>query len=183
MRARPNSNQSARGIPKILKTVLAISFSLAAIGVFALGISSLQVGSVGEIALTAEKVQQMRSYQGANRKDRFFHAKSDAVTTSGIRGAVSIDESSGELVMELRDRDGAPINKAHVVARITQPDMTLSDSQKLLLRQRKGARYAVDVDTDKKGPWLVSITAQDPNPSADSSFLFHVEKQFQVGTK
>lgn len=143
------------------------------------GLSQLENDSIGQIALTEEKIERMRAFHNESKRRALFGRPDGTVTRDGIRGKLSFDRQSGELVMELTDRDGAPVNDAHVIAQVSTPYNAFSDPQKMLLRQTSGARYSANLDTNDSDTVIVSITASDTDPSAYTSFLFHIEKTFR----
>ncbi len=143
------------------------------------GLTQLRNDSIGQIALTEEKIERMRAFHNESKRRALFGRPDGTVTRDGIRGKLSLDRHSGELVMELTDRHGAPINDAHVIAQVSTPNIPFSDTQKMLLRQTSGARYAVNLDTNASDTVVVAITASDTDPGAYTSFLFHIEKTFR----
>lgn len=178
---RSGTSKKRQGLAKSHRSAIATAFCITIIGGFVFAISQLN-GGVGEIALTAEKVEKMRAFQTTAKRKKLFKKSSDAVTRNGVRGHVNLDKSTGRLVMELTDRHGAPIDNAHVVARVTEPDKAASSGQKMLLKRGNGAEYAADLNANRSGAWVVAITATDHSADAGNPFLFHIEKTFQVGS-
>ncbi len=179
---RSGKSKKRQGLAKSHRSAIAAAFCVTIIGGFAFAVSQLNGVGVGEIALTAEKVEKMRAFQSRTNRKPLFRKNSDAVTRDGVRGHVDIDKSTGRLVMELTDRHGAPIDNAHVVARVTEPDKATSSGQKMLLKRGKGAEYAADLNANRSGAWVVAVTATDHSSDAGNPFLFHIEKTFQVGS-